>query len=94
MSNLLKKNVIASPGLFSRNKNELTFLLQKNIISVVLSFRSNSDSVFQGFGKTKFANGVSILSSSQFYLLPKLPQKNETRIKSGQNRPKNNHLYT
>jgi hypothetical protein len=32
-------------------------------------------SVFQGFGKAKFANGGSILSSSQFSILPQLAQK-------------------
>ncbi len=32
-------------------------------------------SVFQGFSKAKSANGGSILSSSQFMLLPQLPQK-------------------
>jgi hypothetical protein len=32
-------------------------------------------SVFQGFRKAKSANGGSILSSSQFLILPQLPQK-------------------
>ncbi len=32
-------------------------------------------SVFQGFSKAKTANGGSILSSSQFLILPQLPQK-------------------
>ncbi len=32
-------------------------------------------SVFQGFSKAKFANGDSILSSSQFSILPQLAQK-------------------
>ncbi len=32
-------------------------------------------SVFQGFSKAKFANGGSILSSSQFSILPELAQK-------------------
>jgi hypothetical protein len=32
-------------------------------------------SVFQGFRQAKFANGGSILSSSQFLILPQLPQK-------------------
>jgi hypothetical protein len=32
-------------------------------------------SVFQGFSKAKTANGGSILSSSQFLVLPQLPQK-------------------
>ncbi len=34
-----------------------------------------SYSVFQGFSKAKFANGGSILSSSQFSILPQLAQK-------------------
>jgi len=37
------------------------------------------------FGQTKFAYGGSILGSSQFTLLPLLPQKNNGRFKSGQN---------
>jgi hypothetical protein len=37
--------------------------------------------VFQGFSKGKSANGGSILSSSQFLILPQLPQKNEARFK-------------
>jgi hypothetical protein len=32
-------------------------------------------SVFQGFSKAKSANGGAILSSSQFLVLPQLPQK-------------------
>jgi hypothetical protein len=32
-------------------------------------------SVFQGFRQAKSANGGSILSSSQFLILPQLPQK-------------------
>jgi hypothetical protein len=31
--------------------------------------------VFQGFSKAKAANGGSILSLSQFLILPQLPQK-------------------
>jgi hypothetical protein len=31
--------------------------------------------VFQGFSKAKFANGGSILNSSQFSILPQLAQK-------------------
>ncbi len=34
-----------------------------------------SYSVFQGFSKAKFAYGGSIFSSSQFLILPQLPQK-------------------
>jgi hypothetical protein len=33
------------------------------------------NSVFQGFSKAKSANGGSILSLSQFLILPQLPQK-------------------
>jgi len=32
---------------------------------------------FHGFGQTKFADGGSILSSSQFTLLPQLSLKND-----------------
>jgi hypothetical protein len=32
-------------------------------------------SVFQGFRQAKSANGGSILSSRQFFILPQLPQK-------------------
>ncbi len=38
-------------------------------------------SVFQGFSKAKFANGGSILSSSQFLILPQLPQKVKLALK-------------
>jgi hypothetical protein len=37
--------------------------------------RHNIYSVFQGFSKAKSANGGLILSSSQFLILPQLPQK-------------------
>jgi hypothetical protein len=36
---------------------------------------SDSYSVFQGFRQAKSANAASILSSRQFLILPKLPQK-------------------
>ncbi len=42
-----------------------------NHVVIVLAFYS----VFQGFNKAKFANGGSILSSSQFSILPQLAQK-------------------
>ncbi len=48
-------------------------------------------SVFQRFRQVKFVNGDSILSLSQFLLLP---QKDETHFKSGQNQLENNHLAT
>jgi hypothetical protein len=44
----------------------------------ILFFESNKlllYSVFQGFCKAKSENGGSILSSSQFLILPQLPQK-------------------
>jgi hypothetical protein len=37
--------------------------------------RTLTYSVFQGFSKAKSGNGGSILSSSQFLILPQLPQK-------------------
>jgi hypothetical protein len=50
--------------------------------SIILSYlilnffyRIDLCSVFQGFSKAKSANGGSILSSSQFLILPQLPQK-------------------
>ncbi len=39
------------------------------------AWRMRSYSVFHQFRQTKFANGDSILSSSQFSLLPQRPQK-------------------
>ncbi len=50
-------------------------------------------SVFQGFRQAKSANGGSILSSSQFLILPSC-LKNEARFKSGQSVLKNIHLAT
>jgi hypothetical protein len=43
--------------------------------------RENQYSVFQQFGQAKFDNGGWILSSSQFSLLPQLPQKMELTSK-------------
>jgi hypothetical protein len=37
--------------------------------------------VFQGFRQAKSANGGSILSSSQFLILPQLPQKKKLDLK-------------
>ncbi len=51
-------------------------------------------SVFHRFRQVKCANGGSILSLSQFSLLPQLPQKNDARFKSGQKWLKSNHLAT
>ncbi len=47
-------------------QNFLTYELQQIIMIY---------SVFQGFSKAKSANGGSILTSSQFLILPQLPQK-------------------
>ncbi len=41
--------------------------------------------VFHQFRQAKFDKGGSILSHSQFLLLPQLPQKNEAHFKSSQN---------
>ncbi len=51
-------------------------------------------SVFQGFGKAKFDNGGSILSSSQFFDTAPAASKNEACFQSGQSWLKNNHLAT
>jgi hypothetical protein len=40
-----------------------------------IQLKLESYSVFQGFSKAKSANGGLILSSSQFLILPQLPQK-------------------
>ncbi len=42
---------------------------------IKINFVLQGCSVFQGFSKAKFANGGSILSSSQFSILPQLAQK-------------------
>jgi hypothetical protein len=49
----------------------LCFLPTKNFLIILHKLYS----VFQGFSKAKSANGGSILSSSQFLILPQLPQK-------------------
>jgi len=41
----------------------------------------NLNKVFHGFGQAKFANGGSILSSSQFTLLSQLPLKTMLSLK-------------
>ena len=46
---------------------------------------------FPRFGQAKFADGGSILGSSQFSQLPQLPLKTTLNFKKGQNRLKNNH---
>jgi len=40
--------------------------------------------VFHGFGQSKFADGGSILGSSQFTVLAPAPSKINTQFKSGQ----------
>ncbi len=47
----------------------------------VIGFIVDLYSVFHQFRKAKFAYGGSILSSSQFLLLPQLPQKMELASK-------------
>ncbi len=47
---------------------------------------------FHGFGEAEFPDGGSVLGSSQFSILPPVALKNTPGVKSGQNRPKNNHL--
>jgi len=47
--------------------------------------------VFHGFGQAKFADGGSILGSSQFTQLPQVLLKQHL-IKKGQKRHKNYHL--
>ena len=49
----------------------------------------NVYSAYQGFGKAKLVkmcNGGLVLGSSQFPLLPQLPQKNDAHFKIIQNR--------
>ncbi len=46
------------------------------------------DRVFHGFGQAKFPDGGLVLGSSQFSLLPQLPQKNNAQFKRGQNQLK------
>jgi len=48
--------------------------------------------VFHGFGQAKFADGGSILGSSQFTQLPQVRIKMMLKFKKGQNRLKNNQL--
>jgi hypothetical protein len=50
-------------------------ILEASRLPANTSYNLNMYSVFQGFSKAKSANGGSILSSSQFLILPQLPQK-------------------
>ncbi len=54
--------------LFDQN---LSHFIKNLIVNLLIYYYS----VFQGFSKAKSANGGSILSSSQFLILPQLPQK-------------------
>jgi hypothetical protein len=51
------------------------FGLVHRITLTFCTYTSLLYSVFQEFSKAKSANGGSILSSSQFLILPQLPQK-------------------
>jgi len=50
--------------------------------------------VFNRFGQAKFPDGVSVLGSSQFSILPQLPRKTMLGLKvfKNQNRLKNKQL--
>jgi len=61
----LKKFTFTSAVL----KSEFPFKFYLNI-AILRNYR-----VYHGFGQAKFACGGSILGSSQFTLLPQLPQK-------------------
>jgi len=61
--------------------NRVGHSIQKPVISLLfLIYSSNTYRAFHGFGQAKFADGGSILGSSQFTQLPQLPLK----IKKGQ----------
>jgi hypothetical protein len=62
--------------------------------SLKINLFQPSYSVFQGFSKVKFANGGSILSSSQFSILPQLAQKMKLTSKVVEIDSKNNHFAT
>ncbi len=59
----------SSSAFFNRREK------QKNLMEVSNEKKWQFYSVFQGFSKAKSANGGLILSSSQFLILPQLPQK-------------------
>jgi hypothetical protein len=50
-------------------------MTRKRRIGSKFSSKSQFYSVFQGFSKAEFANGGSILGSSQYSILPQLAQK-------------------
>jgi hypothetical protein len=63
------KNV--NPRIVKKKSKTVVFRMAQILFETDLS----NYSVFQGFSKAKSANGGSILSSSQFLILPQLPQK-------------------
>jgi len=48
---------------------------------MICPFQSNFYIVFHGFGQAKFPHGGLVLDSSQFSLLPQLPQKMTLNLK-------------
>ncbi len=70
----------------SKNSCYRKLLQDANFLSIYLYVYMYS--VFHQFRHAKFANGGSILSSSQFLIRPQLPQKMKLTskvVKSGQN---------
>jgi len=61
------------PAIVNRWHSEFINNFFGNFKNQIINFRQTT--VFQGFSKAKSANGGSILSSSQFLILPQLPQK-------------------
>ncbi len=59
--------------------------MQLSTLPIIISDFLYLYSVFHRFRQATFVIYGSILSSSQFLLLPQLPQKNEVSFKSGQN---------
>ncbi len=55
------------------------FILENKIVCYLLYI------VFHQIREAKFDNGGSILSSSQFLIMPTAASKNEAHVKSGQN---------
>jgi len=49
-----------------------------NVLGKNTGVVSNFDKAFNPFGQAKFPYGGSVLGSSQFSILPQLPQKNDT----------------
>ncbi len=80
------ENVVCDDGL---KTNSTLFLLNLRfafyffIVICLLIRLKRYYSVFLGFRDAKSANGGSILSSSQFLILPQLPQKMKLASKVG-----------